>query len=176
MKKVTAKNGRLMQRGVCAVCGKVKTQFIKSGTGLFNKAVNNLPFELHLPGHNFTGPGTRLDRRLKPDGTPQEWSKPINRVDQAAYHHDLCYAKYADRKTRNEVCDKQMLQQLDEIENPSLRERLDRGLVSGMINAKVKLGLGLKKSLERRCEVDRSTGGGATQTGKEKVSKKEGIR
>ena len=37
-----------------AVCGKTKTQFVKSGSGLFNKAVSNLPFELHLPGHNLS--------------------------------------------------------------------------------------------------------------------------
>jgi hypothetical protein len=26
--------------------------------------------EMHLPGHSFTGPGTRLDLRLNDDGTP----------------------------------------------------------------------------------------------------------
>ena len=72
-----AKHGRVMLKGTCAVCGKTKTQFVKSGSGLFNKAVSNLPFELHLPGHNFTGPGTKLDRRLNTDGTPRDWSKPI---------------------------------------------------------------------------------------------------
>ena len=60
-----------MQKGYCAVCGTVKTKFMKSGTGIFNKVVNKLPFELHLPGHNFTGPGTRLDKRLNPDMTPK---------------------------------------------------------------------------------------------------------
>ena len=100
---------------------KTKTQFVKSGSGLFNKAVSNLPFELHLPGHNFTGPGAKLDRRLNPDGTPIDWSKPINRVDEAAYH--LCYAKNPDTRTRNEVCDREMLRELAQITNPSLRER-----------------------------------------------------
>jgi len=142
----TARNGRLMQRGICSVCGKIKTKFVKAGSGLFNKAVSNLPFELHLPGHNFTGPGTRLDRRLNSDLTPKEWSKPINKVDTAAYHHELCYAKHQDRKTRNELCDKEMLQELDEIDKPSLRERLDKGIVKNFINAKVNLGLGLKNS------------------------------
>ena len=67
-----------------------KTQFIKTlaGGSLLNKVINNLPVEMHLPGHNFTGPGTKLNKRLNPDLTP---SKPINRVDKAAYHHDLCY-------------------------------------------------------------------------------------
>ena len=141
----TARNSRLMQRGICSVCGKRKTQFVKAGSGLFNKAVSNLPFELHLPGHNFTGPGIRLDRRLNPDLTPREWCKPINKVATAAYRHDLCYAKHQDRKTRNELCDKEMLRELDDITNPTLRERLDRGIVRNLINAKVKMGLGLKK-------------------------------
>jgi len=78
VQKLTTKNGRPMLRGVCAVCGKVKTPFIKTGTGVFNRAVSKLPFEFHLPGHNFTGPCTRLDRRLNEDGTPRDWSKPIN--------------------------------------------------------------------------------------------------
>ena len=44
---------------------------------------------MHLPGHKFTGPGTKLYKILKSDGTPKEWSTPINRVDNAAYHHDF---------------------------------------------------------------------------------------
>jgi len=135
-----------MQRDICRICGKANTQFVNAGSGLFNKAVSNLPFEQHLPGHNFTGPGTRLDRRLNPDLTPRRWSKPINRVDTAAYHHDFCYAKHQDGKTRNEVCDKEMLRELDDITNPTLREWLDGGVVRNLINAKVKKGLGLKKS------------------------------
>ena len=145
----TAKNGRLMQRGVCVVCGKVKTQFVKAGTGLFNRAVNSLPFELHLARHNFAGPGTMLDRRLNPDLTPKEWSKPINKVDTAAYHHDLCYAQHPDRETRNKVCDREMLRELGAITSPTLRERLERGLVRNLINTKANLGLGLKKKPRR---------------------------
>ena len=121
-----AKNGRLMLKGTCAVFGKTKTQFVKSGSGLFNKAVSKLPFELHLPGHNFTGSGTKLDRRLNPDGIPRDWSKPINRVDEAAYHYELCYAKNQDTRTRNEVCDRKMLRELAQITNPSLRENGER--------------------------------------------------
>ena len=106
------RNGRLMRHGKCITCGKTKTQFIKNDTtggSFLNTLMYKLPFEMHLPGHNFTGPGTKLYKRLNPDGTPKEWSKPINRVDNAAYHHDLCYSKYDDTKTRNEVCDKTML-------------------------------------------------------------------
>jgi len=38
-----------------------------------------------------------------------------------------------------------MLRELDEITNPTPRERLDRGIVRNLINAKVNMVLGLKK-------------------------------
>ena len=91
----TSKNGRLMRRGQCITCRKTNTQFIKrdaTGGSFLNSLVNKLPFQMHLPGHNFTGPGTKLYKRLNSHGTPKEWSIPINRVDNAAYHHDLCYS------------------------------------------------------------------------------------
>ena len=103
---------------------KTKSQFVENGAAggsFLNTLVNKLPFEMHLPGHNFTGPGKKLYKRLNPDGTPKEWSTPINRVDNAAYHHDLCYSKHDDAKTRNEVCDKTMLGELYGIVNPTLR-------------------------------------------------------
>ena len=114
-----------------------------------NKTINKLPFELHLPGHNFTWPGTKLDKRLNADGTPKEWSMPINRVDIAAYHHDLCNSKYSDTKTRNEVCDKTMLNELDGIMNPTLRGRIDKSIVGKLIKAKVHFWLrhSVKKNL-----------------------------
>ena len=67
--------------------------------------MNELPFEVHLPGHNFTVPRSKLDKRLTSDGKPKEWSIPINKVDNAAYHHDLCYSKHDYTKTKNQVCD-----------------------------------------------------------------------
>ena len=95
---------------------------------------------MHLPGHNFTGPGTKLNKRLNPDGTPKEWTMPINRVDNAAYHHDLCYSKHGDTKTRNEVYDKTMLGELSGILNPTVRERNDKLIVGKLIRAKVNFG------------------------------------
>ena len=146
------KNNRHQKRGTCVVCGTTKTQFIKAPTGgsLLNKAINNLPVEMHLPGHDFTGPGTKLNKRLNPDLTPKKWSKPINRVDKAAYHHDLCYLKNNDTTTRNAVCDKNMLKELKGIYNPSIRERMERGLVSTLIGTKARFGMGVReKKLQR---------------------------
>ena len=55
---------------------------------------------------------------------------PINRVDNAAYHHDLCYSKHYDTKTGNEVCYKTMLGELSGIVTPTLRERIDKKISS----------------------------------------------
>ena len=130
-----------MRRDQCITCVKTKTQFIKRdaiGGGLVNK----FPFEMHLPGHTFTGPGTNLYKRLNPDATPKEWRIPINRVDNAAYHHDLCYSKHDDTKTKNDVCVKTMPGELSGIVNPTLRDRIDKSIVGKLIKAKVNFWLG----------------------------------
>ena len=146
IQNTVSKNGRNMKRGICVICGTTKTQFIKTQKGslLLNKFINNIPVEMHLPGHNFTGPGTKLNKRLNPDLTPKKRSKPINRVDKAAYHH-VCYLKNNDTATRNAVCDKNMLKELKGIYNPTLRERLDKSIVSNLIGTKIKFGMGVKK-------------------------------
>ena len=144
-----SKNGRNMKRGTCVICGTTKTQFIKAqkGDSLLNKAINNLLFEMHLPGHNLMGPGTKLKKRLNPDLTPKKWSKPVNRVDKAAYHHDLCYLENDDTATRNAVCEKNMLKELEGIYNPTLLERLDKSINGKFIGTKVKFGMGVKKKV-----------------------------
>ena len=111
---VIGRNGRNMKGGTCVICGTTKTQFTQAweGGSLLNKAINFLPFEMHLPGHNFTGPGTKLKKQLNPDLTPKKWSMPVNRVDKASYHHNICYLKNDDTATRNAICDKNMLKEL----------------------------------------------------------------
>ena len=50
----------------------------------------------------------------------------MNRVDNAAYHHDLYYSKHDDTKTKNEVSDKRMIGDLSGIVIATLRERIDK--------------------------------------------------
>ena len=128
----TTKNNWHMKRGMCIICGINKAQFIKAPDR-----------EMHLPGHNFTGPGIKLNKRLKPDLTPKEWSKPSNHVDKASYHHDVCYLKNNDTATRNAVCDKNMLKEFKGIYNPTIRERMERGLISSLIGTKARFGWGV---------------------------------
>ena len=152
VERVITQNNRFMNRGKCMECRITKTQFVKAkvGDGRVNNLINNLPFEAHLPGHNFTGPGTKLNRRLNEDLTPKDWSIPINRVDDAADRHDICYAQNRDTKTRNEVCDKTMLGELNEIQDPRGREKIDKALVKKIIGTKVRFGWGVKKKTRVR--------------------------
>ena len=130
-----------MKRGTCVICGTIIK--VQKGGSLLNKAINNLPFEMHLPGHNFTEPGTKLKKWLNPDLTPKEWSKPVNRVDEAAKNHDICCMKNSDAKTRNDVYDKNMSKELKGIYNRTLQERLDKSFVSNLIGPKVRFGMGV---------------------------------
>ena len=74
---------------------------------------------------------------MNPDGTPKEWSIPINGVDNAAYRYDLFYSKHDDTKTRNEVCDKTTLGKLS-----GIMERIDKLIVGKLSNANVNFRLG----------------------------------
>ena len=62
--------------------------------------------------------------------------------DNAAYHHDLCNSNHSDDKTRNYVCDKTMLNELDGIMKPTLRDRINESIVGKLIKDKVNFGLG----------------------------------
>ena len=86
-----------------------------------------LPFEKHLPGMRYCGPGTRLDLRVDDNGKPFPWNEPIDRVDEAALKHDLVYNKYEDLRHRYQA-DREMIHDLLHMEHPTCRERLERCL------------------------------------------------
>ena len=102
-----------------------------------------IPGEPHLPGNSFTGPGTRLDLRLNPDGASKTFSKSVDRGDNAALRHDL--AQYSDTASRN-VAAREMVDELNKIPNPTFRERVERAIVKPILSTKANLGLGLASS------------------------------
>jgi Phospholipase A2-like domain len=97
--------------------------------------------ELHKPEMNFAGPGTRLEYRLNDDGSPKQWSQPVDRVYSATYHHDVEYAKRSDTANRN-IAETAMLQEIDSIVSPSFRKKTERAIVKQIINIKQVFGLG----------------------------------
>ena len=50
-----------------------------------------------------------------------------------------------DTATRNAVCDKNMLKELEGIYKPSIREKMERGLVSTLIGTKARFEMGVNK-------------------------------
>jgi hypothetical protein len=80
-----------------------------------------MPFrELHMRTisgrrYNFCGPNTHLDDRLNSDGSPKNWSKPINKVDAICMRHDIAY------ESGNRLqADENMLRELNELDNRDL--------------------------------------------------------
>lgn len=113
------------------------------GGGLINSAINKLPFELHLPGYSYCGPGTRLQERLA------RGDSGINKLDSACKEHDIAYSKYKDLNNRHkadlELADKawSRVKSLD----AKLGERAAAWAVTNAMKAKVKLGMGCNKKI-----------------------------
>lgn len=70
---------------------------VMKGSGLINDLINKLPFELHVPGYNYCGPGTKLDKRL------MRGDKGINGVDEACKKHDIWYRDHPKTEDRWEA-------------------------------------------------------------------------
>lgn len=70
---------------------------ISEGSGLVDSLINKLPIELHLPGYQYCGPGTKLQKRL------QRGDPGINPLDQACKEHDIAYSHSKDLKQRHEA-------------------------------------------------------------------------
>ena len=127
---------------VTSVEGGDLTNSINKFTSKIKLPWAKFPGEMHIPGMNFAGPGTNLAKRLTSTDAFQEWSKPVDRVDNAAYHHDLAYKYYNDKQTRN-LADQMMLEEMNAIQNPTQREINERKIIEPIISAKAKFGLGV---------------------------------
>lgn len=111
------------------------------GAGLVNSIINKLPFELHLPGYQYCGPGTKLQDRLI-RGDPG-----INRLDRACKDHDIAYSKFkntSDRHIADKILAEKAWQRAKSVDS-SLSERANAYLVSNAMKLKVKTGMGLKR-------------------------------
>jgi hypothetical protein len=58
---------------------------VLTGRGILNILINNLPFEAHIPGYQWCGPGTNKAKRLA------RGDKGVNLLDAACKSHDLAY-------------------------------------------------------------------------------------
>lgn len=130
----------------------------KEGSGLvgnilgtvINKSIDLLPVELHIPGYQYCGPGTKLAKRL------QRGDPGINKLDAACKQHDIVYSKYSDSKNRARA-DKELAERAWErvkSEDASLAEKAAAWAVTNIMKAKSKFGGGVKKkkvSKKKKC-------------------------
>lgn len=113
---------------------------VNKGAGMFNTYLNNLQTELHVPGFNYLGPGTKLEKRLI------RGDKPTSNLDKLAMDHDIYYSKHKSAKERH-VADKILEEKAWEIvkdPNESLKQRSVAYLTTNAMKIKRHLGLGLK--------------------------------
>lgn len=111
------------------------------GAGLVDNLINNLPFELHLPGYNYCGPGTNLKKRLL------RGDKGVNKLDEACKYHDIAYSNYSKLSDRHKA-DLNLLDMAKKrihSKDANKGEKLASWLVSKVMKAKLKSGSGIKK-------------------------------
>lgn len=107
------------------------------------KLINKLPFQFHLPGHNYTGPGTNLELNIEKE------KKPTNKLDSNAMTHDIKYNEYKDLESRHDA-DKVLGDSAMEIvknNDSSLKEKAEGLFVNGMMNVKRMVGMGVGSSI-----------------------------
>lgn len=123
------------------VCNKRRHQTSKrTGNGLINTIINKLPFEAHIPGYNYCGPGTRLHKRLA------RGDRGINPLDEACKEHDIAYSQSSDTSKRHEadeILAKKAFHRFKS-SSSSFGEKAAALAVTGIMKGKVKLGMGVK--------------------------------
>lgn len=124
-------------------CLSVLPERMIKGSGIVNDIINNLPFELHWPGYQALGPGTKLKERLARGETG------INPLDAAAFEHDKWYRDHKDVESRHvadKVLQKKAWERVISDDAEILDEKLPALVTTGTMWLKRKLGLGLSGS------------------------------
>lgn len=117
-----------------------------TGAGVLNTLINKLPVELHLPGYEFCGPGTKLNKRLA------RGDKGVNLLDAGCKEHDMAYAGNKNLKMRHDA-DKALAEtamKRFQSKDASLGERINALGIAGIMKAKVKLGMGYKSKTVKK--------------------------
>ncbi|KAJ8933513.1 hypothetical protein NQ314_013963 [Rhamnusium bicolor] len=113
----------------------------KNGSGLLNKLIDKLSVELHIPGYNFCGPGTKLNKRIA------RGDKGINPLDEACKDDDIAYSEFKDTERRN-IADRILANKASDrfkSSDASIGEKIAALGVSGIMGMKSKLGMGLRR-------------------------------
>lgn len=148
---------------------KKKLKKEKKAYGLIDRIINKMP-EIHIPGYQYCGPGTDLEKRLM-RGDPG-----VNKLDAACKDHDIAYDSIQDSKARRKV-DKELISRAFKrvySTDADVKERAAALLVSGLMSAKMglsKIGLGLDGGSKRKRNLRKRR----TNRGKRKMKRRESI-
>nr|CAH7716806.1 unnamed protein product [Callosobruchus chinensis] len=120
--------------------------YAAAGEGLLNSAINNLPFEMHIPGYSWCGPGTKVKKRLARN------DPGVNGLDEACKEHDIAYANESDltkRHAADEVLARKAMKRFSS-KDASWTEKAASLGVAGVMKAKVKLGMGVRRRQQQQ--------------------------
>lgn len=119
----------------------VNLKFRRKGSGLLNTLINKVPFELHIPGYSYCGPGTKLKRRL------ERGDKGVNLLDEACKKHDIAYSDASELSKRHQADAKLYEEAVKRVKSSDagLGEKLAASLVAVAMKGKTKMGMGLNK-------------------------------
>lgn len=118
----------------------------RKGCGFINTLINKLPFEVHIPGYNYCGPGTKLEKRLA------RGDKGINQLDEACKAHDIAYSNTTNIEERHKA-DQQLAQTAFsrfKAKDASFGEKAAALGITGAMKTKVKLGMGRKRRIKTK--------------------------
>ena len=144
-KVVITKKNRKLLKAKCASCGIIKTSFMPE----------NVEGSGFVTGHNFTGPYNPLEKQVKYDPETGEileiYQQPTGATDAIAMLHDVDYDVCSNREKKygenfkkcKHKADKKMVRSLDAV--PYKQRQWGHAAARNAINAKQKLGLGLKQ-------------------------------
>lgn len=112
------------------------------GKGLVNNLINHLPVELHIPGYNYCGPGTKLEKRLC------RGDQGVNQLDEYCKEHDIAYLRTENLEQRHKADKKlmEMSKKLSHSSKASRGEKLASWFVNKAMKTKLKLGAGKRKT------------------------------
>lgn len=119
---------------------RLRLKLRSEGSGLLNTLINKLPFELHIPGYQYCGPGTKLEKRL------QRGDKGVNALDEACKEHDIAYSQSDNLTERHEADRKLYKKALERFKSSSagVGERIAAGVVSAAMKGKTTFGMGAR--------------------------------
>ena len=152
----TAKNGKLMLKYLCSVCGSRKSKFAKAGHDGGAVDIHSLIGTIPYPNagwtptkYNYMGPFNRLEKQLEYDKETGQITnfkvEPYNEVDRIAAQHDIDYS-ICSNKNKGTACkteaDIRMVKSLDQIPYGELPKWGQAARF--LINTKQKLGMGVK--------------------------------